>query len=124
MTRLVFALLLCVSSSPACTSGETGSIDLASRAAAGCSGVQCGAGLRCNPSDGRCVACLGNADCTAARPFCQAGSCAECASDLDCAAPFPVCSATLGACAECEDDADCRVLHVCEVAEGECEDAP
>lgn len=124
MKRLGVALLQCVCVLQGCTSGETGSIDLAARAASRCSGVQCATGLRCNPSNGSCVACLGNADCTAARPYCQAGRCAECESDLDCAAPFPVCSATLGACAECEEDDDCRVAHVCEVAEGECEDAP
>jgi hypothetical protein len=122
MTRLAWTLLG-ASSILACTSGETGSIDLAARSSR-CTGVQCAAGLRCHPSDGRCVACIGNADCTQARPICQAGRCVECASDDDCAAPFPVCSATLGACAECEEDTDCRVAHVCEVTEGECEDAP
>ena len=70
------------------------------------------------------MACLGNADCSVTRPFCQAGTCVECREDAECVAPFPVCSSALGACAECEEDTDCRIAHVCEVSEGECEDAP
>jgi len=123
MTRAALVIVL-AGLTQACTSGDTGSIDLAPRAAARCAGVQCAAGLRCNPGNGRCVACLANADCPAARPICQAFGCVECTTDAECAAPLPVCSATLGACAECEEDADCRVAHVCEVTEGECEDAP
>lgn len=125
MTRAAFLLVFASARiAQACTTSDTGSIDLAPRSVPRCAGVQCATGLRCNPANGRCVACLADADCTASRPHCQTFTCVECTTDAECAAPFPVCSVTLGACAECEEDADCRVAHVCEVTEGECEDAP
>jgi hypothetical protein len=123
MTRVPLLLSLAWLALAGCNAGESGSIDLAPRARPRCEGVECAAGLACDPASGRCVACLSDAECTPALPHCQAGTCVECETATDCVLPLPICSASLGRCVECEYDVDCRPAHVCEATEGECEDA-
>lgn len=56
---------------------------------------------RCR-SDGRCAACLTDADCTTALPFCSdAGVCTECATDADCSDVAPACRE--GSCTSCAE---------------------
>lgn len=63
----------------------------------------------CNPTTGRCVACLNDAACelSSTTPFCLEGSCVECKERQDCASN-QVCLSTY-ACAACETSADCTL---------------
>ncbi len=68
------------------------------------------AGLK-HCSDGRCVTCTADADCTAdpARKLCQTslGRCVACKTGADCGGLTPLCDAASGTCVECLGSPDC-----------------
>ncbi|MCK5798416.1 MAG: hypothetical protein KAI47_14595 [Deltaproteobacteria bacterium] len=77
----------------------------------------------CNTTNGKCVGCLLDTDCTSQKPFCSStvGSCVACKIDTDCKSPgLPFCSAK-GACVECKADPDCATNQSgSKCAEGAC----
>jgi len=105
--------------------------------------------LRCDIATGTCVPCLGDSDCSGARPHCEATShlCVECKVTTDCgdrqacnvtthrcidtctdgddpcANPGFVCDGTLHVCVECRSSANCAGSPsgaICDVPIGRC----
>ena len=64
----------------------------------------------CDP-DGRCVACVGDADCDPLRCDQVRGVCVECTLDADCAPPKPACVGSV--CVECSNTSPCPEPAVC-----------
>ena len=69
-----------------------------------CLTISCGAGERCDPSDGACVECLQDSDCPGERSRCDRAArlCQRCIEDADCSAESPRC--VLGECVACRAD--------------------
>jgi hypothetical protein len=71
-----------------------------------------GAGV-CEPTSGKCVACVKSSECTAdpSKPVCVANQCAACSSAAsECESKnsaAPVCQSTSGKCVECVTTSDC-----------------
>ena len=102
-----------------------------------CEATNCGPGLECAPSTGKCVVIASDAGpagdagagcgaCAGTTPVCDfvAQRCVVCARDLDCPSSMPFCASTAmpaGACYACRTDLDCpgvsmscdQATHVC-----------
>ena len=73
-----------------------------------------GAGV-CEPTSGRCVACVKSSECTAdpARPVCVANQCAACTTNSQCSlrgdggVSAGVCDTTTGRCVACVQNSEC-----------------
>jgi hypothetical protein len=94
--------------------GASGGAGDASVSACSSDGDCVGAGLLCNVSLGRCVACLSSVDC-AADHDCLGGACVAftpCSNSLDCP-QGDVCNPASGRCVDCVVDADCDEGQTC-----------
>jgi hypothetical protein len=88
----------------------------------------CGASAPvCDSTDGACVACITNADCSGATPICnQNNSCEPCDSDEDCSGSTPACTTSgplAGTCTQCSptDTTLCGAsAPVCDSTDGAC----
>ena len=82
-----------------------------------CEQIKCAEGEVCHPASGRCVQCIGNADCTADKPTCLnlTGRCG-CISSAECGA-LRRCDRGTESCvremdgSRCVDDDDCPTRH-------------
>lgn len=68
-------------------------------------GGSCGAAQVCDPTSGRCEACIVDEHCEG--QVCHEGECVDCRADADCAAPFVCDVGGSHACVRCVDDGDC-----------------
>lgn len=97
--------------------GEQGEGDGEGDGEVDCDLVRCAADEVCHPHSGRCVQCVGNADCSSERPTCLllSGRCG-CISSADCGA-LRRCDIATQACVaqmdgtRCVDDDDCPTGH-------------
>jgi hypothetical protein len=73
-------------------------------------------------SNGACVQCVMNSDCSGGTPVCDTSTnaCVQCGSNSDCNATDPVCSNNV--CVGCGSDSDCS-SGVCEGSDGQCLDS-
>ena len=71
----------------------------------------CGSGLRCSVSSGRCGECANDADCrSASLGHCDTAwaTCVACKLDAHCPGSAPHCHATSGKCTRCLTDSHCK----------------
>jgi hypothetical protein len=138
-TAAALALVACA----ACTSSDTGSIDLYGPAYVTTTGpgkpppppkptpcardADCPKGEPLCGSLAVCVQCFTSTDCKdAKRPAClsQTGACVECDLVTACSDPGkPLCDLASGSCLECVSNADCTrdpAKGLCDVAHGKC----
>jgi hypothetical protein len=112
LTRLALFALACAGG---CTTGETGSIDLAISSA---SPRPMGAAKppKMMPPPPPATTCTSDMDCEMPKPHCNAtaATCAECVTDVDCPDPKrPLCVRDAGRCGECTTDAECAATQTC-----------
>ena len=72
--------------------------------------TDCGSGLVCDSTTGRCGQCKLKADCASTSfAFCDAAAmrCVACLADSDCGGDTPLCDSTSGRCVACKTAAQC-----------------
>jgi hypothetical protein len=98
---IVLAIILIRrATTPVSSSGGTGSTECIND-------LECPGKNVCDPETGKCVECVGESNCPAERPLCNAGKCVNCIDASNCPVTKPICDDDLKQCVQCVSDGNC-----------------